>query len=136
MTDIASWLEARIMEYVFDGTEPPTPPSELYVGLHTGDPGEDGSSNEVSASDYSRKQTSLSIWTVSGSGPTEAENSNAISFPRAENNWGAVSHGSLWDDTAGSNGNCLWKGDLNSTQTIETDDRMVIGSNEFTATIN
>lgn len=74
----------------------------VYVSLHTADEGQepDGSS-EVSAADYDRVNVAQADWTVSGSNPTTITNDNIISFGTTQNDWGAITHGCLWDSATG-----------------------------------
>lgn len=136
MSDLAAYLETEVMEWVFDGASFDSPPSNVYVGLHTADPGEDGSSAEVSAGDYSRASTSPGDWSVSGDGPTSATNATEIRFDVAQNDWGTVDHVSLWDADVGDGGNCLWQGALDNSREILTDDRLVFPSGDFDADLD
>ena len=80
----------------------PTAHQSVYVGLHTGDPTNDGDQNEVSGGSYDRVEVDVSDWTVTGSGPTEVENDEEIQFPDATDDWGTVAHVSLWDSELGA----------------------------------
>lgn len=131
MTDLTTYLENQVQTWWADGTAFDAAPSNVYIGLHTGDPGDDASANEVSAADYSRLQTSPSDWTVSGGAPTHVENANELQFPVAQNNWGTISHVSLWTSDVGGGGNPLWEGDLDQSRTVETDDRLVFPAGDF-----
>lgn len=136
MADLTSWLETQVQEWWADESSFPPAPSNIYVALHTGDPGEDASNDEVDASDYSRAETAPGDWTVSGDGPTTAENDNEIQFDAAENDWGDVSHVSLWTDTADNDGDPLWQGSLGDTRSIQTDDRAVIPAGEISTDLD
>ena len=135
MSDLANYLEAAVQEWWADGQAFPNAPDNIYVGLHTGVPGNDAGSNEVDAGDYERLETSSADWDVlSGDGPTVVENSNELEFSDADNNWGDISHASLWD--AQSDGNPLWQGELNDTRTIDEGDRLVFPSGDFEASLD
>lgn len=137
MADLATYLEAEVMEWVFNGTSFDAAPSNIYVGLHTGDPSENGSDNEVTATDYTRASTAPGDWNVTGSGPTVATNANEIRFDTAQNSWGTISHVSLWDDTiASGSDNCLWQGSLNSNRDIQDGDRLVFPVDDFDADLD
>lgn len=129
MTDLTTYLEAKIQEWWADGTAFPAAPSNVYVALHTGDPGNDASANEVAAGDYSRAETAAADWSVTGSGPTHVENANEIQFSTATSDWGTISHVSLWDASTG--GNALWQGELDTSRTVNTDDRLVFPVGDF-----
>lgn len=135
MSDLTSYSEQQYMEWCFDGDSFDTPPSELYVALHTGDPGNDGDANEVDGAGYDRVQTDLSDWNVSGSGPTEAVNQVDIEFPTADEDWGVIEHTSIWagpDDTD----EVLWQGELDSTAEITDGDTFIFEDGDFEARLD
>lgn len=113
MSDFTIYTEELVRDWMSQGTDTPTPPTDLYVALHTSDPGgsPDGST-EVGASDYDRVAVSTSGgWATTGTGePSGFENANEVSFGEAQNDWATggttVSHVSLWT-TADTTGNCL-----------------------------
>jgi hypothetical protein len=135
MTDFADALEADIIDWVFDGTQFPTPPSDVYVGLHTGAPGDDGASNEISTNSTGYSRTAV----PTGSGwnqpsANEASNAGEVAFGPADTDWGDVSHFTVWDSQTG--GNCLWTADLGTTRTILTDDEARFAAGELTFTVD
>ena len=136
MSDLTSWFEQQIQEWWADGADFPTPPTNIYIALHTGDPGNDASANEVTAGDYSRAETQLSDWSVSGSAPTNVTNSVEIQFDAATSSWGTISHISLWTSTQGGGGNPIWEGDLNNAREIQDGDRFVFPADEFDADLD
>ena len=79
--------ETHLLNYSFTTTSV-TRPTAWYIGLHTSDPGEAGSSSaEVSGNGYARKVASF---TVSGN---LATNSGAIEFAAASGgNFGTITH--------------------------------------------
>jgi len=119
------------------GTDMPTAPGNLYVGLHTSNPGNspDGST-EVGASDYSRVSTTTGTdWNTTGTGgPSGFENANELSFGEATNNWGTISHVSLWDSSSG--GNALAAFALNSSKTIDSGDEAKFNAGDLSFDIN
>lgn len=129
MSNITTYLEGAVQEWAFDGSSFPTAPSNLYLALHNGDPGNDGTSNELGAGDYSRASTGSGDWTTSGSGPTEAENNSEITFGEATSDWGTVSHVSIYDAQTG--GNPLWQGQLDSSKSVQTGDELIFRSNDI-----
>ena len=66
------------------------------VGLHTGAPGANGTSNEVSGSNYSRASTTGTAWTESNG---VSSNNAVVQFAVPTGSWGTVSHFSLWAST-------------------------------------
>lgn len=82
-------------------------PSAWYVGLHTGDPGVDGSANEVAgATDANYARTAVTWDESVVSGLTRVSNDAEVAFPASG---GAGSYNvqfiTIWD--AASGGNCL-----------------------------
>jgi len=63
------------------------PATNLYVSLHTADPGEGGSQNtsETTYPSYARQPVARTTggWTVSGTDPTQVVNAGTITFPQA-----------------------------------------------------
>lgn len=102
MSDFTNYIETEIRDWMSQGTDIDAPPTTVYVALHAGAPGDDAASNEVSAGDYSRKGVSAgSGWNA----PTadSFENANSISFTATSNNWGTITHATLWDASTGGN---------------------------------
>ena len=93
-------FQQDLLELILLGA-PFTPPSAFWVSLHTGDPGNDGSSEIATA----REQ-------VSFAGPVTIDNaiqsSNEVSF--ASTTGGNISHLGLWDAQTG--GKFLYGGPL------------------------
>jgi hypothetical protein len=89
-----------------------------YVKLHTGDPGEAGTSN--AATETTRKSISFSA-ASSGSMASSAtvEWTNVAASE-------TYSHWSLWD--ASTSGNCLWTGALSSSAAVTAGDTFQITS--------
>ena len=114
---LSNYLETKLIDHLLRGV-PYTPPSTVYISVHTADPGETGAS-EVSGNGYSRyaytcNQTSWS--NVSG----VAKNSNLITLPVATGDWGAVTHFGIWDASTG--GNLLFSGALTVTKVVNQAD--------------
>lgn len=108
MSDFTDYTEQAIRDWLSQGTAMPSAPGTLYVALHTSDPGEspDGTT-EVSASDYDRTGAATgSGWnTITSGDGTGFENASEIDFGTTSNNWGTLTHVSLWDSQ--TDGNCL-----------------------------
>lgn len=102
MSALSNHAENLLMTWLMTG-DAASRPTAWYVALHTGDPGEAGSANEVSGNGYARQAAS---WTAPDAGASE--NAGAITFTAAGGDWGAIAHASIW--TAASGGQCLWKG--------------------------
>lgn len=89
-----------------------------YVKLHTGDPGEDGTTN--AATETTRKAVS---WSAAASGSKAS--SATLSWTNVSTTE-TYSHWSLWD--ASSAGNCLWTGALSASAAVTAGDTFEITS--------
>jgi hypothetical protein len=112
---ISNYAELKILEHT-TGKTAWTIPSNVYVKLHTGDAGEDGTSN--AATETTRK---VAAWATASSG------SIATSATLEWTNVAATetyTHWSLWD--ALTAGNCLWTGALSSSAAVTAGDTFQI----------
>lgn len=67
MAGFSDYLEGKLLDHVLQGGAMPyTAPASLFVGLHTGDPGDDGVGLELSGMSYIRKAVTF---TPSDPGP-------------------------------------------------------------------
>ena len=112
---ISNFLENKLLDatagvsYASAGT---------YLKLHTGDPGENGTSN--AASEATRKAVSFAAasgGSMASTGTVEWTNVAATE---------TVSHWSMWDAVSG--GNCLWTGGLASSAALTAGDTFQITS--------
>jgi hypothetical protein len=91
------------------GTQMPTPPANLYLGLLITMPTKnDGTSAvEVSGGSYARVQVTPAEWaaiTTAGDNLTEQHSTNAaVTFPAATANWGTILGGFLADAATAGN---------------------------------
>lgn len=114
---ISNYAELKILEHT-TGKTAWTIPTDVYVKLHTGDAGEEGTSN--AASEATRKEAA---WATASAG------SIATSATLEWTNVAATetySHWSLWD--ASTAGNCLWTGALSSSAAVTAGDTFQITS--------
>lgn len=88
--------ENDFIAFVFNGTAMPSYGTNLYVHLHTADPGEGGTSstNEATYTDYARVAVSRDSagWTVSGN---QAENTAEVTFPECTGGSNTITHASV-----------------------------------------
>ena len=114
---ISNYAELKLLEHV-TGKTSFTMPSNVYLKLHTGDPGEDATSN--AAAETSRKETA---WASAASGSIATS---------ATVEWVNVSttetytHWSMWD--ASTSGNPLWSGALSAAAAVTAGDTFQITS--------
>jgi hypothetical protein len=100
MTAMSNYLEDALLSHVLDGVSMSSPAS-VYVGLFTDDPTDAGSGTEVTGGAYARVQMTGG-WTVSGTTPTQATNTAAITFPTAtDGTWGTATHFGIFDASSG-----------------------------------
>lgn len=110
MANMTQFLQKKLLDHALNIASW-TMPTNVYLALHTADPGEGGSTaNEVSTSGTGYARQSLNgvmIATVLSTGRTT--NSSAITFATATADWGNISHVSIHDQA----GNMLFYGAMN-----------------------
>lgn len=95
-----SWLDHILKVAVW------TPPTDIYLSLHTADPTEDGSGAEcANANNYSRTTISSMFSTVAAS--RIISNDGLITCPTASGSWGTVTDWGIWDSGTWGAGNLL-----------------------------
>jgi hypothetical protein len=104
--NLSNYAETLVANFLFNG-QTATRPTAWYVALHTGEPGETGASNEVSAGGYARTAV---VFGAASSGAVS--NSGDVEYT-ASADWGVITHVSIWD--AETAGNCLAVGALQQT---------------------
>lgn len=114
---ISNYAENKILDHL-TGTTSWTAPSAVYIKLHTGDPGEDGTSN--AATETTREEATFSA-ASSGSIATDA----TVEWTNVSTSE-TYSHWSAWDNA--SAGNCLWTGSLSSSASVTAGDTFQITS--------
>lgn len=107
--------ETDLLEYIFKGTAIPWAAStDLYISLHTADPGEAGTqtTSEATYTSYARiaVERSGTGWTVSGN---TASNAALIQFDQCTGGSNTITHVGVGLASSGA-GNLLYKGALNS----------------------
>lgn len=111
--------ENDVLEYVFKATAFSwNANTNLYVALHTSDPGESGSyAAECAFGSYARVAVSRSGtgWTVSGN---TASNAATISFPECTSGSETVTYVSI--GTASSGGQILYSGALSASRAVSS----------------
>lgn len=107
-------FEADILKLIFNGTAianiadnaASSPLTNLYVALHSGDPGETGTqtTNEVAYTSYARVAVARNSggWTVSGTAPTQVAPAATISFPACTGGSTTATHASVGVASSGS----------------------------------
>jgi hypothetical protein len=108
---IANYAENKILDAVFNATafSVTTP----YIALHTADPGEAGTTAEVTGT-LSVPRVSASFGAAASGAVT---NDADVKFAAPSGgSLGTLTHISIWD--ASTAGNCLWSGPLGASQSV------------------
>jgi len=136
MSDATTYLQDELINWMVSGTDFDTAPTNLYVALHNGEPGEDASQNELDDAGgqggYVRYETTIpGDWNQ----PATGEFANAVDFvfEEATEDWGSVSHFSIWDGPTTSD-NALAEDSLVSSVTITTGDAPVFRDGNLSGT--
>lgn len=114
---ISNYFENKLLDTIRNQSLAVT---TAYVKLHTGDPGEDGTSN--AAAETTRKSVS---WSAASGGSMAS--SATIEWTNVSTTE-TYSHWSLWDSLGPTGGNCLWKGALSSSASVTAGDTFQITS--------
>jgi predicted deacylase len=125
---ISDYAENKLVDAVVNHTTTGggLPTADIWVKLHTGDPGENGTSN--AATETTRKQASFAA-ASGGSAATDAD------VP-----WTSVagtetySHVSFWD--ASTAGNCLGSGAMGASKAVNAGDNFTLTSGNVTFAID
>lgn len=112
---ISNYLENKLLDVLRNQSFAVT---TVYLKLHLGDPGEDGTAN--AAANTTRQSVSFSA-ASSGSMASSA----AVTWSNVSNTE-TYSHWSAWD--AVSAGNCLWSGALTTSASVTAGDTFQITS--------
>lgn len=108
--------------------------TDLYVALHTADPGEGGSqtTNEATYGSYARQTVSRSNtgWDVTAN---EASNDDLIQFPTASSGTNTITHVSIGTASSGA-GQILYSGALSASLAVSTGIQPQFAANAITIT--
>ena len=130
MTDGTTYTRSQVVEWLVGGEDMPIAHSSLYVALHDGIPGDNAQNNEIDLAGYSRVQTSTpEDWETDGTGVFE--NTSDILFDEATQDWGEVTHFSLWDGPDDTD-NSLAKSELEQPISINDGDSPVFRKGRLT----
>ena len=114
---ISNYAELKLLEHV-TGKTSFTMPSNVYLKLHTGDPGEDCTSN--AATETTRK---ITAWATAASGAIATSATVEWTNVAATETY---THWSMWD--ASTSGNPLWNGALSASAAVTSGDTFQITS--------
>lgn len=126
---MSDYLENKVVDWLFRA-QAFTPPSALYVSLHTAACSDSSTGTEVTGGSYARAQLdpSTTNWANtqdSGTGVSSGttgttKNKATITFPSPTANWGSVTHFAVFD--ASSAGNMLFCAALGTAKTVNNGD--------------
>jgi hypothetical protein len=115
-------------EFSWDGN------TNLYISLHTADPGEGGSqtTSECAYGSYARQAVARDAtgWDVSGN---QASNDDLIQFPEATSGSETITHVAIGTASSGA-GQILYSGALNSSRSVSTGIQPQFAANALTIT--
>lgn len=121
----SNYLEDELLDHVF-APAAYTAPSNIYVKLHTGDPGEAGTSN--AATHTTRVEVTFGT-ASSGTISSDAE----VSFTSLAGTE-TISHFSLWDNLTA--GNCLGAGALSASKSVTAGDTLTFASGDIDVSLD
>lgn len=112
-------LETDVLRKIFNATNPAWDGiGNIFVSLHTGDPGEAGdqTTNEATYTSYARVSVSRDSggWTVASG---TSNNTAAITFPQCTGGSNVITHVGIGTATSGA-GVLLYKGALNASLSV------------------
>lgn len=105
----ATYFAQKIADYLGEShNQFPTPPTNLYLALHSGDPGDAGDANELAGNAYARTEVILEV--QAGANSVDLINKLAVVFPTATGNSGSITHWSIRDNATLGAGNVIAHG--------------------------
>lgn len=120
---ISNYLENALLDAVFNATSFSV--ADVYMSLHTADPGETGAS-EVTGGSYARQVTTFG---AAASGAVANDSAESFTMPAA-----TVTHVGLWDDA--SAGNFLWGGAATASKTYGSGDTATVAIGDLDITLD
>lgn len=142
MTAASNYLEEKTLKHILQNVSTNgaayTAPTNLYVSLHTGNPGEanDGA-NEISGSGYAREEVTFGDVTTVADVCSVSSNVT-VTFNQATSDYSAdVTYIGIYDslDNTGTN-NLLFYGALSTAKTVTSGDVFQINSGSLTITLD
>lgn len=128
--------ETAVLDQVFKGTALPwNANSDLYLALHTADPGEAGTAvtNEATYTSYARIAVTRSTgFTVSGN---QVSNSALAQFPQCTGGSNTITHASIVTSSAGA-GTIIVRAALNTSIPVSTGIQPQFAANALSFTLD
>ncbi len=105
----SDYLEDKVLRHFLKGATY-AQPTHIYMALFTVAPTDAGGGTEVPDTNGYARQI-VDAWTFSGTSPTQAVNTGAITFPAATPaGWGTIVAWALFDSLASGSGNMIYWG--------------------------
>lgn len=123
---LSAYLIPKLLDHVLKGASF-TQPTNVYVSLHTADPGTTGAS-ECTGGSYARQLASSSFAAAGASSKASNADINFAAMPAC-----TVTHVGIWD--ASTVGNFLWGGSLSASKTVNSGDTFQLPSGQLTASL-
>ena len=139
MTAASNFLEEatlnHILQNVAESGAAYTAPSNVYVSLHTGSPGEDDlGANEITGASYARTEVTFGNVAVVANVCSVSSNVT-VTFPQATSDYSAnVTHIGLYD--ASTSGNLMFYGALSTQKQVTSGDVFQINTGSLTITLD
>ncbi len=128
--------ETAVLNYIFVGTNVSWDGNtDLWLALHTADPGEAGSAvtNEAAYTSYARVAVTRSTdFTVSGN---QVSNANQESFPQCTGGSETITHASIVTSSSGA-GTIIVRAALNSSIAVSTGVQPIFAANALAFTLD
>ena len=121
---ISDYAENKLLDAIFNNVSFAV--ANVYVKLHTGDPGEAGTSN--AAGNTTRQEMTAGS---AASGATTNDNTITWTSVSTSETYHSVS---LWDNPTA--GNCLWTGPLAATKAVIAGDTFTIAIGDLDVTLD
>lgn len=121
MGSISDFAEGALLDHVFNGSY--TPPSSVFLALHTADPADDASGAEANYTSYGR--TAITFGAAASRRVTQ---SGTVTFPASTGGSNTVTHWGIWD--ASTSGNLLAHGAFTASKTIVSGNTPSVASTE------
>ena len=122
--------ESALLNHVFKGT-PLAQPTAITVALFTTAPDPELGTGGVEVSGGSYARATCNAWTISGTAPTQAANTSAITFITPSAGWGLVTSYGLYLDGV------LWfTGNISASKTINSGDTVSFASGAMVFTLD
>lgn len=113
-----------------EGLRNMTSPATLYLALHSADPGEAGTANELSGLGYARQAMTFGGATLAD--PSVAATTDAQTFTASGGSW-SVTHVSIW--SASTAGQALFHGAMTASKTVNDGDDLVFAIGAVTCSL-